>query len=108
MAFVYKDNEAYKEFIKLYCGSQRKDRKAWTDYFISVMFLEVCRKKEFTELLLEEVIYNKEKYPPSKEFLTALHLAYLFTSKEAVYRDHTDRSFCLYKESAIEDMWIYS
>jgi len=58
VAFVYKDNEAYKEFIKLYCGSQRKDRKAWTDYFISVMFLEVCRKKEFTELLLEEVIYT--------------------------------------------------
>lgn len=108
MVSVYKDSEAYKEFLKLYCGSQRKDKKAWIDYITSGMFLEVCRKKEFTELLRKEVVYYKEQYPPSREFLTALHLVYLFTSRENVYLDHTDRFFDLHSKSDSEDMWVYS
>lgn len=89
----YIDYEANQNFLELYCGKQRKDRKRWTDYFTSAAFLEVCREKEFTALLLEEITEREQEYPLNREFLAGLYLAYLFTAKDAVYIDRTERHF---------------
>lgn len=65
-----------RRFRELYTGKRRKDRTAWADYFVSGDFLEGYRESRFAELLLETVCENQEAFPPSKEFLTELSIAY--------------------------------
>lgn len=87
--------EANQKFLELYCGKQRAERACWTQYFTSPAFLAVCREKEFTALLLSEITERREEYPPNREFLAGLYLAYLFTAKDAVYADRTERQFSI-------------
>lgn len=90
---LFIDCEANQKFLELYLGKQRKERARWTDYFTSPAFLTVCRKKGFTALLLSEITEHEQEYPLNREFLAGLYLAYLFTAKDAVYTDRTERHF---------------
>ena len=78
----YMEHSARKRFLDLYTGSQRKNPKLWMDYFTSPEFLEVYREPAFTALLLEDVERQEQVCPPNREFLTWLHIAYLFSSRE--------------------------
>lgn len=75
-----KDNkmigEAVRAFTQLYTGKRRKDRAAWADYFLSETFLTGYREKDFIDRMLEVVEDRMEEYPPGKEFVTELSIAY--------------------------------
>lgn len=75
----YMEHEAYRQFLKLYTGGQRRNPKSWMDYFTSEAFLEVHREPAFTALLLAEVERHKD-CPPTREFQTWLRVAYQFTA----------------------------
>ena len=72
----FRNGEGIERFRELYTGKHRKDSAAWVDYFLSDVFLEGYREKDFAELMLEVVRENAAQYPPNKEFLTALYAAY--------------------------------
>lgn len=72
----YREHPAVVKFRELYTGKRRKDRTVWMDYFVSDDFLEVWREKGFAAELLAIVKEYQETYPPSREFLTELYLAY--------------------------------
>lgn len=80
----YIGHDAHKQFLILYTGKQRNNPKLWMDYFTSSAFLEVHREPAFTALLLADVEQQEQDNPPSREFLTWLHIAYQFTSSETV------------------------
>ena len=72
----FRSGEGIRRFRELYTGKRSKDRTAWSDYFLSDVFLEGYREKDFAELMLEVVRENAAQYPPNKEFLTELYIAY--------------------------------
>lgn len=72
----FRDGEGIRAFRELYTGKRRRDRNAWSDYFLSEVFLPGYREKAFAELMLEVVLENQREYPPEKEFLTELFIAY--------------------------------
>lgn len=72
----FRDGEGIRAFRELYTGKRRKDRNAWSDYFLSEAFLAGYREKAFAELMLEVVLENQKEYPPEKEFLTELFIVY--------------------------------
>lgn len=72
----YQDHPAILKFRELYTGKRRRDRAAWLDYFTSEDFLNVWREEAFTSELLKIVTEHEETFPPCKEFLTDLYLAY--------------------------------
>ena len=74
----FREKEGIKRFQELYTGKRRRERVAWTDYFLSEAFLEGYREKGFAELMLEVVRENQSANPPSQEFLTELYIAYGF------------------------------
>lgn len=74
------EHEANRQFTALYCGKQRKNPKNWMDYFTSSAFLEAAWNPDFSKLLLQNVTEMKQEYPPTKEFLTWLYIAYQFTA----------------------------
>lgn len=78
----FQDHEAVQMFRELYTGGQRKNAKAWMDYFTSAPFLEAARNPDFTALLLEEVETRGQDCPPSREFLNWLSIAYQFAAEE--------------------------
>ena len=75
----FADHPAARAFRELYTGKRRKDPKAWMDYFTSGDFLDVAWERRFAGLLLEEVTRLEGEYPPSKEFISWLYIAYQFT-----------------------------
>ncbi len=79
----FRDGEGIRKFRELYTGKRRKDRAAWSDYFVSAPFLAGYREKEFAELMLEIVRENGEENPPSKEFLTELFITYGLQAERA-------------------------
>lgn len=84
---------AIGQFRELYTGKQRKNPRAWMDYFTSAPFLEVYRERQFTALLLETVTQAEEEFPPTKEFLTWLYVAYQFSGQKDTYLDRTEVHF---------------
>lgn len=72
----YEDSEAIRTFLELYTGKQRKNPKLWLDYFTSAAFLDAGWDSQFTAMLLEKVNELEEMYPPNREFLTWLSIAY--------------------------------
>lgn len=65
-----------RKFRELYTGKRRKDRTAWSDYFMSGDFLEGYREGSFAELMLETVREYQGRFPPCREFLTEISIAY--------------------------------
>ena len=72
----FREGEGIKRFRELYTSKRRRDRAAWSDYFLSEAFLEGYREKDFAELMLEVVREDPSAYPPSQEFQTELYIAY--------------------------------
>ncbi len=68
--------EAVRSFTELYTGKRKKDRAAWGDFFLSDAFLTGYHEKDFIERILEVVEEKMEEYPPGKEFVTELSIAY--------------------------------
>ncbi len=118
---AFRDGEAHRAFLDLYCGKSRRDKAKWLDYFTSGAFLDVFRQKGFTGLLRREAERLAADYPPSKEFLTGLYIAYLFNAQEVEHYDLSDareggpdqveRQFFIYPDAAfdgIEDIFALS
>lgn len=72
----FRHRPGIRRFRELYTGKRRKDRTAWADYFVSDEFLEGYREEPFAELLLETVREYQAEFPPCREFLTELCIAY--------------------------------
>lgn len=72
----FRHRPGIRRFRELYTGKRRKDRTAWADYFVSGEFLEGYREEPFADLLLETVREHQAEFPPCREFLTELSLAY--------------------------------
>lgn len=70
------DHPAVTAFRALYTGKQRRERKQWDLYFTAPAFLAVWREGDFTALLARIVEEHAQDCPPSKEFQTALAVAY--------------------------------
>ena len=70
------DHPAVTAFRALYTGKQRRERKQWDLYFTAPAFLAVWREGDFTALLARIVGEHAQDCPPSKEFQTALAVAY--------------------------------
>ncbi len=83
----FQNGEGICCFRELYTGKRRKDPAAWTDYFLTGAFLEGYREKDFARLLLDAVRENAQEYPPCKEFLTQLYIAYGISSSYACKAD---------------------
>ena len=79
--------EGIRRFRELYTGKRRKDRAAWADYFVSDVFLEGYREKDFVSLMLEVVREEGEQNPPGKEFLTELYIAYGLCAYKVFWED---------------------
>lgn len=79
---------AIDEFLKLYCSRQRRDRKQWDLWFTSPQFLAVYQNPRFTQLLKTTVEERKKEFLPTKEFQTALAVAYQFRAETS--QDHTE------------------
>lgn len=78
---LYADHPAASAFQALYTGKQRRDAKAWLDYFTSPDFLEVYRERRFVQLL-RECVETCEQAPP-REMLGWLYAVYgIFGVKE--------------------------
>ncbi len=73
------DTPAIRKFRELYLGKRKKDRNAWSDYFLSADFLAVYRDPDFLSAMLNTVQDNLESNPPAKEFLTELYITYGLT-----------------------------
>ena len=72
----FAEHPAAVAFRELYTGKRRRDPKAWMDYFTSGDFLDVAWERRFAGLLLEEVTRLEGEYPPTKEFISWLYIAY--------------------------------
>lgn len=72
----YQGGDSIRKFEELYTGKRRQDRTAWSDYFLSGIFLKSWREEAFTKLMWETVREYQQEYPPNKEFLTELYIAY--------------------------------
>ncbi len=72
----YWGSDGICRFQELYTGKRRKDRTAWSDYFLSWTFLKGWREEAFTRLMWETVRDHQEDCPPGREFLTELYIAY--------------------------------
>lgn len=82
-----RDHPAVRQFLELYTGPRRRDPKAWLDYFTSSPFLELTWNPQFTALLLEHTRRLERDYPPTREFLTWLYVAYQFTATRRTLLD---------------------
>lgn len=98
-----RDHPAARQFLELYTGAQRKNPKAWLDYFTSSAFLEVTWNPQFTALLLEHIRRLEHDCPPTLEFQTWLYVAYQFTATKRIVMDiasgteRTEIQFQLYE-----------
>ncbi|MDE7245393.1 MAG: hypothetical protein K2O18_15665, partial [Oscillospiraceae bacterium] len=81
----YLDHEATQNFLTLYTGKQRKNGKLWQEYFISPAFLDASRDSRFTALLRDHAVRLEAEYPPPREFLIWLYIAYQITAHKSVY-----------------------
>lgn len=77
---TFRDGEAIETFRPLYLGKNRADKTLWIKYFSSDLFLDVFREEGFTKLMWQTVEENRADYPPHKNFLLALSLAYALAS----------------------------
>ena len=87
----FRSGEGIRRFRELYTGKRSKDRTAWSDYFLSDVFLEGYQEKDFAELMLEVVRENAAQYPPNKEFLTELYIAYGLSAYKTIGEDDQPR-----------------
>ena len=79
----FEGGEAITKFLELYTGKQRKNPAMWMDYVTSAAFLDAAWDPRFTSLLLQKVRELRGDFPPNKEFLTWLNVAYQFSGGEA-------------------------
>lgn len=80
----YLDHPAAVRFLELYTGTQRRNSKLWMEYFTSDAFLDAAWSRQFAALLLEQVTRLEGEFPPGREFLTWLYIAYQFSAKDNV------------------------
>ncbi len=73
---LFRGGDGILKFRELYTGKRRRDRNAWSDYFLSGIFLKSWREETFTKLMWEIVRDHQSEYLPCKEFLTELYIAY--------------------------------
>lgn len=79
---------ALDRFLELYRSTRRRDRKQWDLWFTSPEFLADLHNPRFTQALWQAVDQAGGEFPPTKEFQTALAVAYRF--RAVVYADHTE------------------
>lgn len=72
----FRGGDGIQKFLELYTGKRRTDRTAWSDYFLSGLFLKNWREEAFTKLMWETVRDRQQELLPGREFLTELHIAY--------------------------------
>lgn len=77
----FRGGDGIRKFLELYTGKRRTDRTAWSDYFLSGLFLKNWREEAFAKLMWETVRDHAQEFLPGKEFLTELHIAYGLTRK---------------------------
>lgn len=77
----FRGGDGIRKFLELYTGKRRTDRTAWSDYFLSGLFLKNWREEAFAKLMWETVRDYAQEFLPGKEFLTELHIAYGLTRK---------------------------
>ena len=80
---VCADHPAVTAFQALYSGKQRRDAKAWLDYFTSPDFLSVYRERRFAQLLLS--CAESCEQPPPREMLNWLYAAYGIFGEKQIY-----------------------
>jgi hypothetical protein len=74
---------AVTAFQALYSGKQRRDAKAWLDYFTSPDFLSVYRERRFAQLLLS--CAESCEQPPPREMLNWLYAVYGIFGEKQIY-----------------------
>lgn len=79
----FENGEAILKFLELYAGKQRKNPAMWMNYITSDAFLDAAWDSRFTALLLRKVREVQADFPPNRECLTWLNVAYQFSGKEA-------------------------
>ena len=79
----YEGGEAILKFMELHTGKQRKNPVIWMNYVTSDAFLDAAWDPRFTALLLRKVREVQADFPPNRECMTWLNVAYQFSSKEA-------------------------
>ncbi len=83
----YRGGEAIRKFTELYTGKQRRNSKAWMDYFTSDTFLDAGWDRHFTALLQEKTAELEQEFPPGREFMLWLGIAYQLFEKGEVCFD---------------------
>ena len=79
----YEGGEAITKFMELHTGKQRKNPVMWMNYVTSDAFLDAAWDPRFTALLLRKVREVQADFPPNRECMTWLNVAYQFSGKEA-------------------------
>ena len=79
----YEGGEAITKFLELHTGKQRKNPVMWMNYVTSDAFLDAAWDPRFTALLLRKVREVQADFPPNRECMTWLNVAYQFSGKEA-------------------------
>ena len=79
----YEGGEAILKFMELHTGKQRKNPVIWMNYVTSDAFLDAAWDPRFTALLLRKVREVQADFPPNRECMTWLNVAYQFSGKEA-------------------------
>ena len=79
----FEGGEAITKFLELHTGKQRKNPVMWMNYVTSDAFLDAAWDPRFTALLLRKVREVQADFPPNRECMTWLNVAYQFSGKEA-------------------------
>ena len=79
----YEGGEAITKFLEFHTGKQRKNPVMWMNYVTSDAFLDAAWDPRFTALLLRKVREVQADFPPNRECMTWLNVAYQFSGKEA-------------------------
>ena len=79
----FEGGEAITKFLELYTGKQRKNPALWMNYVTSGPFLDAAWDPRFTSLLLRKVREVQADFPPNRECLTWLNVAYQFSGEAA-------------------------
>ena len=61
---LFRGGDGILKFRELYTGKRRRDRNAWSDYFLSGIFLKSWREETFTKLMWEIVRDHQSEYLP--------------------------------------------
>ena len=60
----FRGGDGIRKFLELYTGKRRTDRTAWSDYFLSGLFLKNWREEAFAKLMWETVRDHAQEFLP--------------------------------------------